>query len=189
MHCPHCGHLDNKVMDSRLSKDGKVIRRRRACGECDWRFTTYERVEEFVPLVIKRNGNRAAFDRQKVIQGMMRACEKRNVSAETIENLGRELELLLQEEGKREVATTWIGEWVMQKLRAIDEVAYVRFASVYRQFRDIDEFMAELKGLLDSRTHAEVAIVPEGVPGVLRGFGEKSPPRGSRLPPTGGQER
>jgi transcriptional repressor NrdR len=151
-------------MDSRLTKEGEVIRRRRACEGCDWRFTTYERIEEFTPYVIKRDGNRVPFDRQKVVQGMKRACEKRKVSAAVIEEAVDELEKTLQEEGRREVATTWIGEWVMQRLRAIDEVAYVRFASVYRSFRDIDEFMSELRGLLDSRPRTPGLLDEAGIP-------------------------
>ncbi|MFH2005162.1 MAG: transcriptional regulator NrdR [bacterium] len=166
MRCPLCASLENKVVDSRLSKDGRVIRRRRSCSDCDRRFTTYERYEEFLPLVVKKDGTREAFDRQKIIQGMSRACEKRRVSAGTIEEVVNDLERILQEEGGREVSTAWLGEWVMRQLRSIDEVAYVRFASVYRSFRDINEFMDELKDLLDAkarvRTDAEKSESGEG---------------------------
>jgi len=159
MLCPHCTSLENRVVDSRLSKDGRVIRRRRSCTDCDRRFTTYERYEEYLPLVVKKDGTREAFDRQKIIQGMSRACEKRKVSASTIEEVVGDLERILQEEGGREVSTAWLGEWVMRHLRSIDEVAYVRFASVYRSFRDINEFMDELKDLLDAKA---LINVPEG---------------------------
>jgi len=162
MLCPHCSSLENKVVDSRLSKDGRVIRRRRSCTGCDRRFTTYERYEEYLPLVVKKDGTREAFDRQKIIQGMSRACEKRKVSASAIEEVVGDLERILQEEGGREVSSAWLGEWVMQHLRSIDEVAYVRFASVYRSFRDINEFMDELKDLLDAKAQLNVS---EGAPG------------------------
>jgi transcriptional repressor NrdR len=175
MRCPGCGSLENKVVDSRMSKEGRVIRRRRACGECGNRFTTYERIEEFVPLVIKKDGTREAFDRQKILQGMSKACEKRHVSAETMESAVEELERTLQEEGGREVYSSWIGEWVMQRLRDIDEVAYVRFASVYRSFRDINEFMAELKDLLAHRERRDTAP-QQNLP--LRGV---APPSAARL--------
>lgn len=174
MRCPACGSLENKVVDSRMGKEGRVIRRRRACQECEHRFTTYERIEEFVPLVVKKDGTREAFDRQKILQGMSKACEKRHVSAETVESAVEELERTLQEEGGREVSSAWIGEWVMQRLRDIDEVAYVRFASVYRSFRDINEFMAELKDLLDNRARRDAAA-QQSFP--LRGV---APPSGSQ---------
>lgn len=175
MRCPACGSLENKVVDSRLSKEGRVIRRRRACSDCENRFTTYERIEEFVPLVIKKDGTREAFDRQKILQGMSKACEKRHVSAETMEGAVEELERSLQEEGGREVSSSWIGEWVMQRLRDIDEVAYVRFASVYRSFRDLNEFMTELKDLLEHRERRDLAP-QQNLP--LRGV---APPSAARL--------
>jgi len=165
MLCPHCTSLENKVVDSRLSKDGRVIRRRRACTDCDRRFTTYERYEEYLPLVVKKDGTRATFDRQKIMQGMSRACEKRKVSASTIEEVVGDLERILQEEGGREVSTAWLGEWVMRQLRTIDEVAYVRFASVYRSFRDINEFMDELKDLLDAKAEVGISKVREAESG------------------------
>lgn len=148
MKCPFCGFVDTKVIDSRLGKEGNNIRRRRECFDCGRRFTTYERIEETLPLVIKKDGRREPFDRQKIISGMQRACEKRPVSIATIEKLVDRLELSLQESGEKEIESSRIGEAVMEALHGIDEVAYVRFASVYRQFKDINEFMSELKDLL-----------------------------------------
>jgi transcriptional repressor NrdR len=148
MKCPFCGFADTKVIDSRLGKEGNNIRRRRECAECERRFTTYERVEETLPLVIKKDGRRESFDRLKIISGMQRACEKRPVSIATIEKAVDRIELSLQESGEKEIDASRIGGAVMETLHDIDEVAYVRFASVYRQFKDINEFMAELKDLL-----------------------------------------
>ncbi len=149
MKCPFCGFSDTRVIDSRLGKEGNNIRRRRECMECTRRFTTYERVEEILPLVVKKDGRREPFDRSKIIAGIQRACEKRPVSIETIEKLVDRLELQLQESGEKEIESSRIGQAVMGALHDIDEVAYVRFASVYRQFKDINEFMSELKDLLD----------------------------------------
>jgi transcriptional repressor NrdR len=148
MKCPFCSHDDTRVVDSRLGKEGNNIRRRRECIECERRFTTYERVEETLPLVIKKDGRREAFDRQKIISGIQRACEKRPVSIATIEKVVDHMELTLQESGEKEIPASRIGEAIMEALQSIDEVAYVRFASVYRQFRDINEFMAELTDIL-----------------------------------------
>ena len=148
MKCPFCGFADTKVIDSRLGKEGNNIRRRRECFDCERRFTTYERIEETLPLVIKKDGRREPFDRQKIIAGMQRACEKRPVSIATIEKMVDRLELSLQESGEKEIESSRIGEAVMEALHELDEVAYVRFASVYRQFKDINEFMSELKDLL-----------------------------------------
>jgi transcriptional repressor NrdR len=148
MKCPFCGFADTKVIDSRLGREGNNIRRRRECIDCERRFTTYERVEETLPLVIKKDGRREAFDRTKIIAGMQRACEKRPVSIGTIEKFVDRLEMSLQESGEKELEASRIGEAVMKALHEIDEVAYVRFASVYRQFKDINEFMAELKDIL-----------------------------------------
>jgi transcriptional repressor NrdR len=148
MKCPFCGFADNRVIDSRLGKEGNSIRRRRECLQCERRFTTYERVEEILPLVVKKDGSRQPFNRLKVIKGMQRACEKRPVSIATIEQIVDQLERQLQESGDREVDSSLIGKAVMDALHEIDEVAYVRFASVYRQFKDINEFMAELKDIL-----------------------------------------
>jgi len=148
MRCPFCTHDDTRVVDSRLGKEGNNIRRRRECIECEKRFTTYERIEETLPLVVKKDGRREAFDRQKIISGMQRACEKRPVSIATIERAVDQMELSFQESGEKELEASRVGEAVMVALQAIDEVAYVRFASVYRQFRDINEFMAELTDIL-----------------------------------------
>jgi transcriptional repressor NrdR len=149
MRCPFCKGADSKVLDSRESMEGAVIRRRRECLECRKRFTTYERVEELAPLVVKKDGRREPFDREKLLAGLQKAVEKRPVSMDQLEALVAEVEVRLQERGENEVPSSAIGEEVMRKLRALDQVAYVRFASVYRSFRDIEEFMDELKGLLD----------------------------------------
>lgn len=148
MKCPFCANHDSKVVDSRPDKGGTTIRRRRECESCGRRFTTHERVEEVLPQVIKRDGRREPFDRLKLVAGIQKACEKRPVSVETVEHMVDRLELKLQESGEKEVPSTTLGEWVMQELHEIDQVAYVRFASVYRSFKDINEFMAELKDLL-----------------------------------------
>ncbi|MBI5233166.1 MAG: transcriptional repressor NrdR [Deltaproteobacteria bacterium] len=149
MKCPFCGHLEDKVIDSRLSQDGVVTRRRRECIECLKRFTTYERVEETLPQVVKKDGRREAFNRVKILNGILRACEKRPVGMDDIEEIVSRMEMKFIESGEREIQSTAIGEAVMEELRAQDEVAYVRFASVYREFRDIDEFMKEMKELLE----------------------------------------
>ena len=148
MRCPFCTHDDTRVVDSRLGKEGNNIRRRRECVDCERRFTTYERVEETLPLVIKKDGRREAFDRQKIISGIQRACEKRPVSIATIEKVVDQMEVSLQECGEKEIDASRIGESIMLALQSLDEVAYVRFASVYRQFRDINEFMSELTDIL-----------------------------------------
>lgn len=148
MNCPFCSHDDTRVVDSRLGKEGNNVRRRRECPDCGRRFTTYERVEEMLPWVIKKDGRREAFDRSKIISGMQRACEKRAVSVEQIESMVDRLERYFQEAGEKELNASIIGEEVMKSLQQVDEVAYVRFASVYRQFKDINEFMQELKDLL-----------------------------------------
>ena len=148
MNCPFCQHGDTRVVDSRLGKEGNNVRRRRECPSCERRFTTYERVEEILPWVIKKDGRREAFDRSKIIAGMQRACEKRPVSVEQIEEMVDQLERRFQECGDKEIDASLIGEAVMDTLHSVDEVAYVRFASVYRQFKDINEFMHELTDLL-----------------------------------------
>lgn len=151
MKCPFCGTLDNKVIDSRLSQGGEVTRRRRECAACARRYTTYERVEEVLPLVIKRDARREPFDRRKILAGLRRACEKRPVSQEALERIVDAVERQVMELGVHEIESTAIGERVMRGLRDVDQVAYVRFASVYRSFKDISEFSAELSTLL-SRT-------------------------------------
>jgi transcriptional repressor NrdR len=149
MKCPFCAFPDSKVVDSRPDKGGATIRRRRECESCGKRFTTHERVEEILPLVQKKDGRREPFDRMKLVVGIQKACEKRPVSIETVERLVDRLETRLQESGEKELPSTAIGEWVMSELHDIDEVAYVRFASVYRSFKDINEFMVELQELLN----------------------------------------
>ncbi len=147
MRCPFCGYQDSKVVDSRVSKDGEATRRRRECINCGRRFTTYERIEEVAQMVIKKDNRREAFDRWKLKSGIMKAIEKRAVSLEQVDALITDIERELFNGGEHEVSTQALGEAVMVRLRQLDEVAYVRFASVYRQFRDIDEFMSEIKGL------------------------------------------
>src|SRR5262245_26765307 len=151
MRCPFCRDLENRVVDSRLGKDGDAIRRRRHCERCGRRFTTYERVEDALPMVVKKDGRREAFERTKIVNGLKRACEKRPVSVDTIEALVDKLERQLQEGGEKEVTSRAIGEAVMRELHELDGVAYVRFASVYRSFRDVREFMRELEELIAER--------------------------------------
>src|SRR6476661_3932323 len=151
MKCPFCGGLDNRVTDSRLSQGDEVIRRRRECEGCSRRFTTYERLELVLPMVVKKDGRREPFERNKVMAGLRRACEKRPVATEALDSLVDQLERALVESGDKEVVSSAIGEQVMLRLRELDQVAYVRFASVYRSFKDISEFMAELSHLLAVR--------------------------------------
>ena len=151
MRCPFCATDDTRVLDSRDSNEGAVIRRRRECEACKRRFTTYERVDELNPLVIKKDGRREPFDRDKLLMGLKKACEKRPVSVEQLEEIITGIERKLQESGEKEIPSTMIGEEVMGRLPALDEVAYVRFASVYRSFRDIAEFMDELKEILEGQ--------------------------------------
>ena len=148
MKCPFCAHLGDKVVDSRESKEGEVIRRRRECLECGRRFTSYERIDEIPYMVVKKDGSRERFERQKLIAGLLKACEKRPVSVSALERIADRVESTLQEKSEKEMTTDEIGAFVMQELRGLDAVAYVRFASVYRSFRDIQEFMDELNGLL-----------------------------------------
>ncbi len=147
MRCPFCLHLDSKVLDSRQTEEGASIRRRRECAACHKRFTTYERLDEMPFLVIKKDGGREAFSRAKILNGILRACEKRPISLETIEEMVDDIEREVRSGQEREVASEFIGELVMDKLRELDDVAYVRFASVYRQFKDIDRFIEELQQL------------------------------------------
>ena len=151
MKCPFCGYLDSKVVDSRPAEDGTSIRRRRECLECHKRFTTFEVMESLPVVVIKKDGSRQSFDRSKLLNGMIRACEKRPVPFSTLEKIAEEIEQALQNEMDREVSSDRIGEMVMDRLKEVDEVAYVRFASVYRQFKDISTFMAELNKLLQEK--------------------------------------
>lgn len=160
MRCPYCRDLENRVVDSRLGKDGDAIRRRRHCERCGRRFTTYERVEEALPMVVKKDGRREPFERAKIVNGIKRACEKRPVSIDTIEALADGIERQLQESGEREVTSRAIGEAVMRDLHDVDGVAYVRFASVYRSFRDVHEFMHELEELIAERRTAVKARPP-----------------------------
>jgi transcriptional repressor NrdR len=148
MKCPFCSDAENKVIDSRISKDGKAIRRRRECLGCQKRFTTYEYVEDILPMVVKKDDRREPFDRMKIRNGVMKACEKRPISMEAMENIVDNVEAACQEFQSEEIPSTVIGEKVMGELKKLDGVAYVRFASVYRQFRDVGEFMSELKDLL-----------------------------------------
>lgn len=151
MKCPYCGYADSKVIDSRPAEDGTTIRRRRECLACQKRFTTYEIMERLPLVVVKRDGSRQAFDKMKVMNGMIRACEKRPVALGSLERIADEIENELQGALEREISTTEIGEMVMNRLKELDEVAYVRFASVYRQFKDINTFMDELTKLLGDR--------------------------------------
>jgi transcriptional repressor NrdR len=151
MKCPFCGHLEDKVVDSRESKEGESIRRRRECLGCERRFTTYERVDEIPYMVVKKDGRREKFERQKVLAGLLRACEKRPVSINQMESVANEVETMVMESPDRECPSRDIGELVMKRLRELDKVAYVRFASVYLDFKDVKEFMDELKDLLHSR--------------------------------------
>ena len=148
MKCPYCGHPESKVIDSRPADENASIRRRRECLSCARRFTTYETVESLPMVVIKKDGSRQSFDRQKMLRGMIRACEKRPVTLAELERIADEIEQELQNSMEREIRTEAIGEKVMERLRKVDQVAYVRFASVYRQFKDIDTFMTELNKLL-----------------------------------------
>lgn len=160
MKCPFCHELANRVIDSRLSKDNGMVRRRRKCSACNRRFTTYERVEETTPMVVKKDGRRENYDRLKVVNGLKRACEKRPVSVDTIEAIADRIERGLQERGEKEVPSSVIGESTMRELHDIDQVAYVRFASVYRSFKDIGEFMVELEELLKERK--KFGVVKQG---------------------------
>ena len=162
MRCPFCQKDETRVLDSRESGEGTVIRRRRECEACKRRFTTYERVEELNPLVVKKDGRREAFDRDKLLSGLKKACEKRPVSVDQLEQLISELERKLQEMGEKEVTSSTIGEMVMAQLPALDEVAYVRFASVYRSFRDIAEFMDELKDIIEGQAKKPHSSRPAG---------------------------
>ena len=151
MKCPFCSHLEDKVVDSRESKEGEVIRRRRECLSCGKRFTSYERIDQIPHLVVKKDGRRERFDREKVMAGLLKACEKRPVSVKSLEATVDRVAAMMHDSPDREVAADQIGEFLTDALRDLDKVAFVRFASVYRDFKDVDQFMATLKGLLESR--------------------------------------
>ena len=147
MKCPFCDHLDDKVVDSRLAREGQLIRRRRECLSCKRRYTTYERIEETQPVVVKKDGRREPFDRQKIFAGLKKACEKRPIKTDDLDAVADRIEKRIQEKSETEVPSRVIGEEIMRELRDLDQVAYVRFASVYRDFKDIDQFMNELRSL------------------------------------------
>jgi transcriptional repressor NrdR len=149
--CPFCGHPEDKVVDSREGKEGRVVRRRRECLSCSRRFTTYERIDEIPFVVVKKDGRREAFDRTKLLMGLMKACEKRPVPMSALERVADEIENLVQESPEKELPASRIGEKLMERLRDLDKVAYVRFASVYRQFGDLNDFVDELRTLLEQR--------------------------------------
>lgn len=151
MKCPFCGHLKSKVIDSRESKKGLSIRRRRECFNCRKRFTTYEKIEEIPYMIVKKDGRRQPFDSQKLLRGLLKACEKRPIPVGKLEEIAEEIETKLQEKPEKEMKAAEIGQFVMEKLKALDKVAYVRFASVYREFRDVKEFKKELEKLLRER--------------------------------------
>jgi transcriptional repressor NrdR len=150
MKCPFCAHLEDKVVDSRESKEGEVIRRRRECLSCGKRFTSYERIDQIPHLVVKKDGRREPFDREKVLSGLLKACQKRPVAVKSLEAVVDRVEAMVHESPDREVQGVVIGEFLMERLRELDKVAFVRFASVYRDFKDVDQFMATLKGLLET---------------------------------------
>jgi transcriptional repressor NrdR len=151
MRCPFCGFLEDKVVDSRESKDGDSIRRRRECLECGRRFTSYERIDEIPYMVVKKDGRRETFERNKIMSGLLRACEKRPISANQLESIVDLVEKTVQEAPDREISTSEVGKIIMKRLKQLDKVAYVRFASVYLEFEDVSEFMTELKDLVRSR--------------------------------------
>lgn len=152
MTCPFCGHRQDRVIDSRESKEGEVVRRRRQCLSCERRFTTYERTDEIPYMVVKRDGRREKFDRQKVLEGLLKACEKRPVPMAKLAQIVDDVESMFADSSEREIATTAIGEMLMERLKSLDKIAYVRFASVYRDFQDVEAFVEELKDLLQKRS-------------------------------------
>lgn len=183
MKCPFCRESDNHVIDSRLGKGGEMIRRRRECVACARRFTTYERVEETMPVVVKKDGRREGFDRLKIINGLKRACEKRPVSMAAIEAITDRIERGIQERGEKELPGSIIGEAAMRELHDTDPVAYVRFASVYRSFKDLEEFMVELEELLSERTHR---LVVESAKSPRKTRRKKAPPKSATAPAPSG---
>jgi transcriptional repressor NrdR len=151
MKCPFCGSIEDKVIDSRMAKEGDVIRRRRKCLKCEQRFTSYERVDEPLPMVIKKDGSREFFDAYKIIKGLKKACEKRPIPITNLEEVEKDIERKLMGLGVKEIPSSWVGEEIMTALKGLDKVAYVRFASVYRQFRDINDLIKEVKTLFDEK--------------------------------------
>ena len=168
MKCPFCGFVNDKVVDSRESKEGESIRRRRECMKCEKRFTTYERIDEIPYMVVKKDGRREKFDRQKVLSGLLRACEKRPVSIGKMEQIVNEAEAFILDSAERERKTSELGDLIMNRLKKHDKVAYVRFASVYLDFKDVKEFMAELKDLLKNKETAAAAAPVRGKPAGAR---------------------
>ena len=164
MRCPFCAHIEDKVVDSRESKEGDAIRRRRECLACGMRFTTYERLEEMPILIIKKDGRRETFDRQKLLRGIMSACQKRPVPLAKLEEAARDIQGKLMELSEREVPSRQLGELVMDALKSLDSVAYVRFASVYRDFKDLPDFFKELEGLMGSSTPSAAPAPPRPLP-------------------------
>jgi transcriptional repressor NrdR len=163
MKCPACGDIDDRVIDSRLGKDNTVIRRRRECLACGKRFTTYERIEDILPYVIKKDGRREPFDRRKIVEGRRRACEKRPISIDRIEAVADTIEQELIEKPEKEVGVSYIGERVMEELQRMDDIAYVRFASVYRSFRDIEEFIQEIQDLYEHKEARDKQRLQNGI--------------------------
>jgi len=158
MRCPYCGFQEDKVVDSREAKDGESIRRRRECLECGRRFTSYERIDEIPYMVVKKDGRREPFERNKIMAGMLRACEKRPISVNQLESIANQIEKAVQDSADRELSTSEIGKIIMRRLKNLDKVAYVRFASVYLEFEDVSEFMTELKALVSSRNSTAGAV-------------------------------
>ncbi len=158
MKCPYCGNLDDKVIDSRMSREGDVIRRRRECLKCEKRFTSYERIEESLPVVVKKDRRREPYQRAKVIAGLKKACEKRKVSTDELEAIADRIEKTVLEMGDREIPSYIIGEEVMKALKELDKVAYIRFASVYRAFEDINQFLDEIKALFEAEKKSEETL-------------------------------
>lgn len=164
MRCPFCGHIEDKVVDSREAKDGDAIRRRRECLECGRRFTSYERIDEIPYMVVKKDGRRETFERGKILSGLLRACEKRPISTPQLESIVDEVEKEVQESIDRELSTSEIGKIIMRRLKNLDKVAYVRFASVYLEFEDVSAFMTELKALVNSRSRTAIPPVKKSTP-------------------------
>ena len=163
MKCPFCGYSEDRVVDSRVGRNGEFIRRRRGCLKCRRRYTTYEYIEDVFPMVVKRDGRREPFDRQKLRSSILKACEKRSVGVQAVDDVVGEIEAKLHERVEKEISSLDLGEMVMEHLQRLDQVAYVRFASVYRQFKDIAQFMDEVKGLIKEGEKTKVAAKPKVV--------------------------